>query len=630
MEASGNGNSNNEDGSHYTKDKTNSPNSTSSQRLVNSTNDDDNKSQTASGEVNADMEDTPSVKSIDDQQAYNQDVQDGTEGGKIYEPRKYDVLLGRGRPLQDHPGNLRFHKIVNRARASYLKSRKEGKAGIAREVMYEIKTSKNPESKSNQSPTNGHGDGGGDEVNSPSSGGEPGRFLKKAGDFNGKGEDVYWMEVSHEVAIEKISHALRGRPRSETTNRSDGSGGSKGSRSGGEKGQSSRRHSKDYESSYTGGAPKRKGPPSPPTNETGPVAEGNAGVGARMESCEASARQTPNITDAMFSTHVNTPARIPISSNTTESTTTQPLYNAADGQVQSLLTALQLQQYQAAMQLQHQNSQQVAQLQLIQQLMQQQHVGVGAPGTAAAFGQGTGVAGQLTTAAAFGQGTGVAGQLTTHQQQLQLLLQQQQAQHLLQQQQLQPQQLQYLLQQSQLQPQQSQQQQQQVQSTTQSPQQPYQQQNPANPVASNATASGTATDPNFITLANAMLSAIQQTTGNSSVNPAVNTQNILSAASSILAGQQSQGAPNPIAPNPQQMVPTIGGQGPQVQVQIQQQQLQQQQTQIQQQLQHIMQQYQALFAVFHPQQHPSSTPNSSSSAAPQPPGNLPPSSNPPS
>ena len=42
-------------------------------------------------------------------------------------PRPHDVLFGRGRPLQAHPGNLRFHKIVNKFRDDYKTARKVDK-----------------------------------------------------------------------------------------------------------------------------------------------------------------------------------------------------------------------------------------------------------------------------------------------------------------------------------------------------------------------------------------------------------------------------------------------------------------------------------------------------------------------
>jgi hypothetical protein len=45
----------------------------------------------------------------------------------IIHPLPNDVLLGRGRPLQTHPGNLRFHAICNIYREAYKTSRKREK-----------------------------------------------------------------------------------------------------------------------------------------------------------------------------------------------------------------------------------------------------------------------------------------------------------------------------------------------------------------------------------------------------------------------------------------------------------------------------------------------------------------------
>lgn len=111
---------------------------------------------------------------------------------RIYRPTANDVLFGRGRPLQQHPGNLRFHKIINRNRQPYMNSRKEDKVRVAKKVLHEIKST----------------------INSAGDNDTPGgRFLKRT-DI---GED-FWVEVSTEASIEKISHALRGRPRSESRN----------------------------------------------------------------------------------------------------------------------------------------------------------------------------------------------------------------------------------------------------------------------------------------------------------------------------------------------------------------------------------------------------------------------------
>ena len=598
----------------------------SSSPLVNST-DDNNATAISEGNSGQGEDEPPDAPLVNDQGCANE--------GKIYVPRKYDVLLGRGRPLQNHPGNLRFHKIINRARASYVNSRKEGKAGIAKEVLDEIRTSKiKGESNSNQPPVV---DGGADGVNSPSSRGEPGRFLKKIGDVNASGDDVYWEQVPQEVAIEKISHALRGRPRSETSNRSDGSGGGNNGGGKGQSGIASGRRKSSIDNTTRSGKSKRKGPPSPPTDDTpqnGIVDTNVSGFTTGGESGEEKSLQRSNITDAILTTSANIPNRmltvpkgssmstLPPSNNNEPTAVnaspdngnniSAPTVSAPlDNQLQAMLTAWQLQQFQVAMQFQQQNTQQVAQQQLFQQFMQQQQV----PATEG---------GGSFTAAALGnnqqppQNTGVVGQLSTMQQQLQLLIQQQEAQRLLQQQaqQLQPQQVQYMLQQSHVQPQQPHPQQRQVQSTIQQSQQTqaqqqleqylqlqqqvellargqqggqggvnpleqgksqqshqqqqqsqlhplsYQQQQNQLTPAPNATGAGATMDPNLVNAAAAIISASQYASETGSANAAANNQNIRDAlllgASSILAAQQPQAATNQTTQNPQPVASQTG------------------------------------------------------------------------
>jgi hypothetical protein len=48
---------------------------------------------------------------------------------KIAHPLPNDVLFGRGRPLQSHHGNLRFHRIINKFREQYKNARKDEKVG---------------------------------------------------------------------------------------------------------------------------------------------------------------------------------------------------------------------------------------------------------------------------------------------------------------------------------------------------------------------------------------------------------------------------------------------------------------------------------------------------------------------
>ena len=101
-------------------------------------------------------------------------------------PTSCDVLFGRGKPFQSHPGNIRLHKIVDLYKARYSQARRHKKTEMAEEIVQIIKC------------------GGGGSAGSAGSGSTmAGRFLKRL-------DDDVWVEVSDIVAREKVSHALRG------------------------------------------------------------------------------------------------------------------------------------------------------------------------------------------------------------------------------------------------------------------------------------------------------------------------------------------------------------------------------------------------------------------------------------
>lgn len=95
-----------------------------------------------------------------------------TADGKITKPAAHDVLLGRGKSFQNHPGNKRMLKIVRANKVRYLGAKRDQKRGIVEEVLGLIQE-----------------DGT--------------RFLKMPG-----GAD-FWEEVDVEITFEKVSHALR-------------------------------------------------------------------------------------------------------------------------------------------------------------------------------------------------------------------------------------------------------------------------------------------------------------------------------------------------------------------------------------------------------------------------------------
>ncbi|KAL3912165.1 MAG: hypothetical protein SGILL_006992 [Bacillariaceae sp.] len=101
-------------------------------------------------------------------------------------PGRVDVLLGRGKPIQEHFGNLRYHVLLDHYQQAYESAKKFEKMQVAQKVV--------------------------DLVHEYS-----GRFLKQEG--------AGWIEVEELVAREKVSHAFRTRRTSNlnnTTSESEG------------------------------------------------------------------------------------------------------------------------------------------------------------------------------------------------------------------------------------------------------------------------------------------------------------------------------------------------------------------------------------------------------------------------
>ena len=89
---------------------------------------------------------------------------------RIVIPSTYDVLFGRGKPLQKHPGNLRYHHIVDSHQAEYEAMQKLAKTNLSKQIVEMFKQ-------------------GGD------------RFLKQ--------DEGGWLEVDDESARYKVSHSFR-------------------------------------------------------------------------------------------------------------------------------------------------------------------------------------------------------------------------------------------------------------------------------------------------------------------------------------------------------------------------------------------------------------------------------------
>jgi len=96
----------------------------------------------------------------------------------IKTPNKHDVLLGRGKPFQNHDGNQAMLRIVDMYRKRYHESERAFKHEIIEEVLDIIKS-------------------------------KGGRFLERIDDF----EKSYWSVVPHRMSYRKVGHAFRSNAR---------------------------------------------------------------------------------------------------------------------------------------------------------------------------------------------------------------------------------------------------------------------------------------------------------------------------------------------------------------------------------------------------------------------------------
>lgn len=90
-------------------------------------------------------------------------------------PTKYDVLLGRGKFVQHHKGNIRLHTIIHSFISRYISGTKRLKTQVSADILNLIRVN----------------------------GERSGRFLK----FNNRSKT--WTEVEDSIARQKVGHAIR-------------------------------------------------------------------------------------------------------------------------------------------------------------------------------------------------------------------------------------------------------------------------------------------------------------------------------------------------------------------------------------------------------------------------------------
>jgi hypothetical protein len=98
----------------------------------------------------------------------------------ILAPEPFDVLFGRGKPIQKRPGNKLLRLLIDQNSQRYNRAPRLEKRAIANEIVQGIKSN---------------------------NGKFPGRFLRLCGSTEQQG----WKQVSDAVAIDKVSHCFRAR-----------------------------------------------------------------------------------------------------------------------------------------------------------------------------------------------------------------------------------------------------------------------------------------------------------------------------------------------------------------------------------------------------------------------------------
>jgi hypothetical protein len=125
----------------------------------------------------------------------------------IFYPNDHDILLGRGRPFQSHPGNKRMKKMVDPYRSVYQSSPRNLRATITEHVIRVIRSSADEEVEEDSTPPYYHDPY--DPAYRRQASVVPARFLKLDPKYQEDNSSWRWAEASYNEIFNKISHCLR-------------------------------------------------------------------------------------------------------------------------------------------------------------------------------------------------------------------------------------------------------------------------------------------------------------------------------------------------------------------------------------------------------------------------------------
>jgi hypothetical protein len=148
------------------------------------------KEEDANGQSDSSKKEHAAVPANDGNEGKQQQQQQGGEQAAsqtnmVLHPNPNDILLGRGKPFQNHHGNQEMLRVVDMYRVKYHQAERAYKHEIIEEVLGLIRS-------------------------------QGGRFLERVDER----ENSYYNEVTDSVAYRKIGHAFRSNARIKSANRS--------------------------------------------------------------------------------------------------------------------------------------------------------------------------------------------------------------------------------------------------------------------------------------------------------------------------------------------------------------------------------------------------------------------------
>jgi hypothetical protein len=127
---------------------------------------------TATATAAATTKDKKELSLVEQAELAELDSSSGPAPPDAVRPKNNDILFGRGKPFQNHPGNRKMLQLIDRYKQQYSESPRDRKRPIVEEIIGLLSQ-----------------DGG--------------RFLKR---YNEDVNSTWWVEVSNQIAFDKVRY----------------------------------------------------------------------------------------------------------------------------------------------------------------------------------------------------------------------------------------------------------------------------------------------------------------------------------------------------------------------------------------------------------------------------------------